>query len=446
MSDTVRFIDILLLDFQGRLRSKRLPAHMRSKVFDGQARIPLSTLAQDIYGEDGEDATGMGLINGDPDGICIAKEADASIQPWNPAVEQVIVSLAYDDGQPSPYDPRAQLVRQVDALAKRGLQATVAVELEFYLLDGSTRDSGRPVIADTLAIAGAPNELQLYDPRVMDRMEPVLTRIHDWAEALGVPAETTMAEFGPGQFEINLAHRSDPLRAADEAVMFRRIVNKAAEDFGFLASFMAKPWTEHGGSGQHVHLSLQDQNGNNVFDSNEGAAGQHGLTAPLEHAVAGLLDTMADAQLIFAPHGNSYRRLVPNSFAPHRIDWGFDHRAVAVRIPETRGPGARLEHRVAGSDANPYLLLAALLGGVNIGLSANHTLQVGPLLPGHTSQGPRLSHDWLTTALRFEASATMRDVFGDDFTRVFSAVKQLEAERFLAEVGSVDWDTWLPRV
>ena len=419
---------------------------MRRKLLAGQTRLPLSTQAQDIFGEDGEELTGMGLVNGDPDGICLPVERTVAVQPWYKDAEQVIVSLADEDGNLSPFDSRGQLSTQVEKLASLGLSATVALELEFYLLDGSTKDCGQPVVPKRLGIAGKPNELQLYDPRVIDRVEPVLTQIHDWCEALDIPAETTLAEFGPGQFEINLKHRSDALQAADDAVIFRRIVDRAAYEAGLIASFMAKPWTEHGGSGQHVHLSLVDRDGNNVFDINNNKSGEHGVAETLEQAIAGLLNTMHDAQIIFAPHGNSYRRLAPGSFAPHRADWGFDHRAVAIRVPESHGNNARLEHRVAGSDANPYLLLSALLGGVHHGIQNKSALQVDPLLPGKESAGARLTHDWLTAAQRFGQSPEMQQIFGKQMTQVFSAVKIQEAENFLSRVGSVDWDIWLSRV
>jgi glutamine synthetase len=445
-SRDVRFIDVLLLDMQGRLRSKRLPASARGKLLDGETRMPLSTQAQDIFGEDGEELTGMGLENGDPDGFCIPVENTLTTQPWNPEAEQVLVSLFDNSGAPSAFDPRQQLVTQVEALAAAGMTATVAVELEFYLFDQKTRELGRPVVPACLGIAGEPNDLQLYDIRVIDRIEPVLNRIHGWSRLLGIPAEATLAEFGPGQFEINLKHRSCPLQAADDAIMFRRIVDRAAFESKLIASFMAKPWGQHGGSGQHVHLSVLDQHGHSVFDSDRAKPGKTELALPLEQAVAGLLDTMADAQLVFAPHGNSYRRLVPGSFAPHRVDWGFDHRAAAVRIPETHGPNARLEHRVAGSDANAYLLLAALLGGVHHGLKSAALLTTPPLVPGERSTGTRLTHDWLTAAERFGSSNVMRGVFGDAFVDTFCAIKTREAETYLADVGSLDWRTWLSRI
>jgi len=435
---------------QGRTRVKRLPANQRDKLLRGETRMPLSTLCQDIFSEDLPHLTGSGLIDGDPDGACIAAPATLSVQPWYDAAEQVMISLHDESGNPAPLDPRGILQRQIAALADLGLRATVAVELEFYLFDSSTRTSGVPAVPGRLAIAGEPNALQLYDARVMDRIEPVLDTIHRWSAELGIPAETSIAEFGPGQFEINLRHRDDVLQAADEAQLFRRIVDRAAFDAGLLASFMAKPYTEHGGSGQHVHLSLSDERGRNVFDAGQAPAcealGQARLAAPLAHALAGLLDTMPEAQLLFAPHGNSYRRLLPDSFAPHRVDWGLDHRAAAIRLPVTDGRDARLEHRVAGADANSYLVLAALLAGVRRGLERGCVPGAPPLQVGQESTAPLLTHDWLLASERFHSSTAMRRLLGERVVEVFGAVKRHEALDVLRRVGSVDWQIWLPRV
>lgn len=447
---TPRFIDALLVDMQGRLRSKRLPASQRSKLLDGQTRMPLSTLSQDIFGEDRDALTGIGLADGDPDGVCVAAPHTLAVQPWNRSVEQVIVSLHDRDGAPSPFDPRALLQRQCDMLGALGYRATVAIELEFYVFDGATRDTGVPQVPRQLSIAGAPNPLQLSDVRVMDRIEPLLERIHTWAAELDVPTEATLAEFGPGQFEINLRHRSDPLRAADDAVLLRRIVDRAALHEGLVASFMAKPYTEHGGCGQHVHMSLQDERGNAVFDAASATqtVDVHGVTlaSPLAHSLARLLDTLPDAQLIFAPHGNSYRRLQPDSFAPHRIDWAVEHRGVAIRLPDTQGANARFEHRVPGSDACGHLVLSALLAACRQGLASAQLPSSAPLLPGEVPCAEALSHDWLLAVDRFARSDAMRDAYGERFVEVFAAIKRAEALEFQRQVGSIDWQIWLPRV
>jgi len=440
-TQSVERIDVLILDWHGALRGKRLPASMRSKILKGDARMPLSTQAMDIWGDDKDSITRLALSQGDPDGMCIPEASGFYKQPWNTNHEQILCTLYTSPDSPSEFDVRAILKKQVDALDSKGLQAVVAVELEFYLLDSSTRDTGRPDIPRQLAVAGEPNDLQLYDMRTMDRVEVVLSRIHKYAQAMDIPAETTLAEFGPGQFEINLKHQSDPVLAADHAVLFKQIVDRAAHESDLIASFMAKPYTEHGGSGQHVHVSLLDQQGANIFD-----AGADEQPTTLLHAVAGCLAHLESSQLLLAPHGNSYRRLQPDNFAPVRCDWGYDHRGVALRLPETHGPAARLEHRVAGADANPYLVMTAVLGSILAGIERSEQPTKAALMPGEDSSAHFLTHDWLTAIDRFEQSDWMKQLLGPRFCKIYARIKRHEAQTYNRQVSDIDLKTYLPRV
>jgi len=472
-------IDAMVVDWHGCLRSKRLPLSQRDKLADGKVRLPLSTQAQDIGNDDRDELTGLALSIGDPDGVYVIEPRTYRRQPWNQGRGlQVLASLHGDDGQPSDFDSRAILRRQIARFAERGWRVVVAVELEFYLLDRSTRDSGRPTVPACLNIAGEAADIQLCEPRVMDRVDPFLARIHRYAEALELPAETMLAEIGPGQFEINLAHRADPLHAVDDAVLFQRAVDRAAFDEGFIATFMALPYTGHPGNGQHVHLSIIDAEGNNIFDAsprpNSPPALSHDSSAStipsaissstttpspassapsssapspqLTHAVAGLLDKLEETQLLFAPNGNSYRRLQPGEFAPCRADWGHDHRGVAIRLPETVGPGARLEHRVAGADANPYLVVAAIMAGVLQGLDNGRAPAIDPRLPGETPAARHLHHDWVAAIGDAEASPFLRDLLGERFLDAFVTIKRHEASWFNRQVTETDWRVCLPRV
>lgn len=431
-------LDVLIVDCQGGLRGKRLPGHFREKILAGQARMPFSTQAMDIWGDDSDHITHLGLSSGDPDGLCIPGDNRFHMQPWNPGNRQILCSLHNDDGSPSDYDVRAILQKQVDKLQTKGLHPVVAVELEFYILDGSTRDSGKPDIPSQLTVAGKPNKLQLYDMRTMDRMESLLKRIQSFAEDMDIPAETQLAEFGPGQFEINLKHQSDPVAAADHAVLFKQLVDRAANEAGLLATFMAKPYSEHGGSGQHVHVSLLDDKGQNVFNQAD--------TSNLRYGIAGALEQLEATHLLFAPNANSYRRLQPDSFAPVRIDWGYDHRGVAVRIPEVKGDAARIEHRVAGADANPYLVLSAVMGAVAYGLEARQPPRIEPLLPAQVPSARLLTHDWLTAIDNFEKSSWACDLLGKPFHTTYAALKRHEALIINRLVTDIELDTYLSRV
>lgn len=434
-------LDVLVVDWHGGIRGKRLPITMRDKILQGQCRIPISTQAMDIWGDDRDEITGLALSIGDPDGLCIPDENGEGFipTPWNEGGEQLLCSVFPEKGVASHYDVRQILKRTVDTLNSDGLYPTVAVELEFYLFDNSTISTGVPCIPKELNVAGEPSDLQLYDMRALDRVEAVLESIRQYASTMSIPAETALAEFGPGQFEINLKHQSDPVRAADHAVLFKQLVDRAAFKHGLLSSFMAKPYTEHGGSGQHVHVSMSDAAGNNVFDSR----GDRPDT--LLHAVDACLTYMQESQLIFAPHANSYKRLQPESFAPVQCDWGYDHRGVAVRLPETTGIGARLEHRVAGADANPYLLLSTLLGSIHAGLKQGKLPDQKPVLPGENSSAETLAPDWIGAIDRLDQSKLIRSILGDEFCNIYVAIKRHEAATFNRQVSNIDLATYLTR-
>lgn len=435
-------LDMLIIDWHGGIRGKRLPMSMRDKILQGQCRIPISTQAMDIWGDDRDEITGLALSIGDPDGLCIPDEnGDGFIPtPWNNGSEQILCSIFSEKNISSHYDVRQILQRTVDALNVDGLYPTVAVELEFYLFDNSTITTGEPRVPQELNVAGEPSDLQLYDMRALDRVEAVLETIRQYASEMGIPAETALAEFGPGQFEINLKHQSNPVRAADHAVLFKQIVDRASFKHGLLSSFMAKPYTEHGGSGQHVHISMSDAAGKNVFDT------QGDRPDALLHAVNACITHMHESLLVFAPHANSYKRLQPDSFAPVQCNWGYDHRGVAVRLPEKTGAGARLEHRVAGADANPYLLLSTLLGSIHAGLKRAKLPDQKPVLPGDNSSAETLTHDWIRAIDNFDQSELLRSILGDEFCNTYVAIKRHEAATYNRQVSNIDLATYLTRV
>jgi len=356
--------------------------------------------------------------------------------PWRPGETQVLATLETQDGNPSCADTRRLLSAMEERLQARGFKAVVAVELEFYVLDASTRDTGIPTPPTHLNVAGKAKDLQIYDLKVRDRIEPLIDRIESYAAALDIPITTSLMEFGPGQIEINLAHRNSAVQAADDAMMFKRLVDRAAFDEGMMATFMAKPYTETGGSGMHTHISLLDENNASVFDD----------SPQLQHATAGVLKHLPEMLAVFAPHMNSWRRLQPDSFAPSRLDWGYDHRGVAVRLPEHIGLGARLEQRVAGADANPYLVLTLLLAAVLDGISKGELPDTKALAAGEAQHAPRFTHDWITAVNDFSTSEFIADAVGEQFQTLFTAIKRHEAQKLMATVSDVDWKTYLPQL
>jgi glutamine synthetase len=435
-------IEILLVGMNGDLRGKQIPLEAEKKVWDGTVRLPTSTQSLDIWGYDNDEITGLSMTIGDPDGLCIPDKRSLAPMPWAPEGSKQVLSTMHEfDGTPSFMDPRAILAALLKRFDERGLTPVVATELEFYVVQDDWRETGRPRPPAKLRYRDQPNGFQLYDMSAVDALDDYLQTVQTWAKAQELPADATTAEFGPGQFEINLLHRADALAAADDCIYLKRIAEQAAKKHGLKSTCMAKPYADHAGSGLHVHASIIDRDGNNVLDA------KGGDPVRLKSVCAGMLKTMRDAQLIFAPFANSYRRFQPGSFAPVDIDWGFGHRGTAVRIPDAQGPAARIEHRVAGADVNPYLLLTAILGGMLLGL--DETLDPGPATePGkEPPAGTRkLTHDFLTAVEEFSASPFIADVFGARYQKLYGDTKRKEAITYLRTVSDFDYQTYLPRI
>ncbi len=253
-----------------------------------------------------------------------------------------------------------------------------------------------------------------------------------------MPLEGAISEYAPGQLELTLKHGPDALRAADEAVMYKRIAKGVAARCGVEATFMAKPFSDRAGSGLHLHVSVNDAEGKNIFAS-EAAEG----APPLRHAVGGLKALLADGMAIFAPNANSYRRFRANSYAPVAPTWGVNNRTVSLRVPAGPPAGRHIEHRVAGADANPYLAMATLLAGVHHGLT--NKLDPGPPVVGDgyaaaAQSDQRLPANWFAAVDEFERSAVLRDYLGDRFVTMFGKVKRTEQDRFFEVVSPLDYD------
>ncbi len=426
-------VELLFPDMNGIFRGKWIPPESAAKLTEGTVRLPISTYALDIWGRDVEEA-GLAKVTGDPDGIGIPIVETLSRIPWSstPAA-QCLMTLQSEPGEPCIYDPRQRLAEIVARFARLGLTPVVAAELEFYFVQTREKADSPP------EPPFGNSDAQLYDLDRMSEVEPLLKDIRNACDELEVPADTIIAEFGPGQFEINLNHVNDAVQAADDAILFKRIVLGCAEQHGYEATFMAKPYGDQPGSGMHIHVSLLDARGNNIFSSEEGMA------EPLAHAIAGCVSVMHDCQAIFAPHANSYRRFQPGAFAPIAANWGYDNRNAGVRVPATEGPGARLEHRVSGSDVNPYLAIAAVLGSILIGLEDRLELSA-PSEGDETNEADALDGYWDNAVNRFARSSYVARIFGAEYQRVYSACRRTEIATLARMVTNVEFETYLNRI
>ena len=424
-------IELLFPDMNGVMRGKWYSPESADKLVAGKVRLPMSSYALDIAGND-VDGTGLALASGDPDGYGWPVPGTLVMKPWSPSpAAQVLMTMTTPTGEPCVYDPRTRLAAVVERLAARGLTAVVATELEFYLYERG--EPGEPPVPPK-GLEGA----QVYDLSAVSSLEPCLEDIQAACTVQGVNADVLIAEFGPGQFEINFHHCADALSMADQSILFKRLVRGCARAHGLAATFMAKPYGgDHAGSGMHAHVSLINADGRNIFD------GGDDLTEPMRHAIGGALATMRPLQAIFAPHANSYRRFQPGSYAPTLASWGLDHRGVSVRLPETSGPGARLEHRICGADVNPYLALAGILGGILVGL------EDGIEPPAQTVTDPtgeRLHHDWFSAVEEFGASEAARRIYGDAFHHAYTEIRLSEIARLAAEISDVEYRTYLRKL
>ena len=302
----------------------------------------------------------------------------------------------------------------------------MAVELEFFLLALPGDAPAGPIDAYSLAR--------------LERSAPVFDEVYAVARAQGLPVETLMSEYAPGQFELTLAHRDDALRAVDEAVLLKRLLRGVAAKHGLLVTFMAKPFTQHAGSGMHLHVSLVDGDGVNLF-----AAADPAGSPLLRQALGGLHQTMAESLLVFAPNGNSYRRFQSESYAPTAVSWGINNRSVSLRIPTGPPSSRHIEHRIAGADANPYLAAAVVLAGVERGIALG--LDPGPPVTGNgyaaLAQTTRLPPTWHEAIERAAGSTFLADALGEGFLKIYLAIKRQECARFSAEVTELDRSWYL---
>ena len=294
-------ITVALCDINGVMRGKRIPLSQLDKLLSGRLRMPQSACTVDIWGHDIE---GSELVfeSGDADGVCHVTERGliARMEGAKPsAMFQIMISL--EDGTPIPTDPRQALVSVVNQFNDKGLTAVVATELEFYLTSVQDGVVQAPTLPNTHQSTTSGNVLSVAE---LDSLSDFLDDVYAACRTQDIPADAAISEGGAGQFEINLLHCADPLKAADDAVLFKAVVKDVARKHGFSATFMAKPFGNQPGNGMHVHFSVLDDDSKNIFDD-----GTDTGSDVLRFAVAGLLEAMQESTLIFAPHLNSYRRM-----------------------------------------------------------------------------------------------------------------------------------------
>jgi glutamine synthetase len=432
------YVDAILADLIGVLRGKRMPIAEAARLFECGMQIPHSIYLMDANGEM-TNPLGRGYGDGDPDGTAWPISGTMS-RVWGegPPRAQMLMTLRDLNGVPDPAEPRAALERVLGHFAALKLKPVCALELEFYLIDPRRADGGAPLPPLDPRSGKRETVASVYGIDDLDRYEAFLSALTEAATTQNVPVSATSKEYSPGQFEANLKHQTDALRAADHAVFLKQIVRAAARSAGFEATFMAKPYVDNAGTGLHIHLSLVDEQGRNIFDN-----GTSEGTEALRHAIAGLQTLMPESMALFAPNVNSYRRFQPDMFAPVNRRWGVNNRSAGLRIPMGPGDARRVEHRVAGADANPYFALAAVLAGVLHGLSAKR--DPGPAAIGNVSREPDMALPFsIEDALsRLENAPALTTFIGEETLTLYRETKRIEAQRLRRVITKPEYEWYL---
>lgn len=423
----VKTIRVAAVDLNGVARGKRMPVRFAERLLREGTKFPYSVLSMDIWGEDIEDSP-LVFKAGDPDGLLLPTERGFMPMPWLDAPTALLpIWMFHPDGRPYDGDPRQALARVVERYKAAGLTPVVATELEFFLIDDSKfgelqvppspRSGKRRTGAETLSL------------RALDAFDQYFTRLYDACEAMDIPADTAIKEAAPGQFEINMMHQPDPLKAADDAWLFKLLVKGVARQFGFAGSFMAKPYEGFAGNGMHMHFSILDAQGRNIFDD-----GTEGGSEMLRHAVAGCLRAMPGSTLLFAPHENSYDRLVPNAHAPTGIGWAYENRTSAIRIPASSPAARRIEHRTPGGDVNPYLTLAAVLGAALNGIEDRLDCPAPITGNAYDHDLEQLPGSWAAAIDAFETCPEIKRIFPQHLIENLLMTKRQELH-YMAELS-----------
>ena len=426
-------IDTVLLcmaDMQGRLQGKRLSArHFLDEVVEHDAEGCNYLLAVDVDMNTVEGYKMSSWHTGYGDFVFAPDMDTLRVAPWLPGTALLMADLQWEDGSPVVASPRQILRRQIDRLTERGLKAMGGSELEFMVFRDTYEQAWNKSYRDL-----EPANYYNVDYSMLGtaRIEPLLRRIRNSMEAMGMPVESAKGECNVGQHEINFRYR-DVLEMADNHTIYKNAAKEIASQEGYALTFMAK-FDEREGNSCHLHFSLWGTDDSAVF-----AGDGHGMSPLFEHFVAGQLAGLRDLTLFLAPNINSYKRYVEGSFAPTAVAWGFDNRTCALRVVG-HGPGMRVENRVPGGDVNPYLAFAAMIAAGLHGIDQELPLEDAFQGNEYQADKDRVPTSLLEAADLFEQSNLAREAFGGEVVDHYRNMADVELAAFAAAV--TDWERY----
>lgn len=443
----IESIDLLIPDTNGIFRGKRIGRQDLIKVYQDGIYFPGSTFALDITGHAVE-ATGLSFDIGDEDRLCRPISGTLKPVPWKePLSGQLLLTMYQQEDELFYANARNVLHQVLERFASLKFTPVVAVEMEFYLLERRMEQNELPQPPLSPVTGIREKATQVYSMENLDDYQEFLLDVSQAAQTQGVPVNAAIAEYAPGQFEVNLHHQPNPLAACDHAILLKRIIKGVARKHDMEATFMAKPYMEMSGNGTHIHLSLLDEQGKNVF---KGGGVPKNTRLPeseiLQHAIGGLLDSMKEGMAIFAPNANSFKRFQNNNYVPMSPNWGWNNRTTAIRIPAGSPDATRIEHRVAGADTNPYLLMATLLAGIDYGICH----QVKPynyvIGNGYEQYDPSLPDNWKEALAALEQGKILPDYLGKEYCKMYIACKTEEMEAFQRHISGLEYEWYLSSV
>ena len=409
---------IAAVDLGGQLRGKRVAADQIGKA----VAMPLSALNVDIFGTD-IDGSPLIFETGDQDGQLVPTGRAPLPMPWLEREAKLDLRMMETaDGAPFFGDPRQALIAALAPFEARGETVIAAAELEFYLIDPASRDAA-PQPAKNPMTGSTKDGDAILSIRTLDAFEAFFNAIDDGAVAMGLPGFVVTSEAAPGQFEITLNH-GPALGMADDIMLMKELIKGTARAQGMVATFLPKPFASESGTGTHVHCSVLSADGANVFDNGEPEG-----SARLLQSVAGLLTHLPASTAILAPTPMSFARFVENAHAPTSATWGYENRTVAIRIPGGAPKARRIEHRVAGGDVNPYLLLAVMLRAMEDGTSRGMTPAAPITGNAYDSDAPQLAGD---TGTALKLLQGLEPLLGADLIDAYTRKTTQDAARLEA--------------
>ena len=433
----IKYLDVILGDLTGIIRGKRIPILDAEKVFTSGIQFCYSTFLLDASGYC-PDAAGRGFTDGDPDANYFPIKNTLSIIPWHKdKIAQVLITIQDESRYSSIVDPRNVLAQVWDKFTKLKLKARVAFELEFYLIKRRKKLDEIPIPPISKRNKRQAEGTQVYSMSELDDFYDFLEDINKFCKLQDIPASTASSEFAPGQFEINLNSTVDLLKAADDSVLLRRLVKETALKHGYEATFLSKPYLNEAGSGMHVHTSIYDKNNKNIFSKNKLK------NKNLLYSIGGLQKTMYESMAFFAPNVNSYRRFLPDQFVPVNSSWGPNNRSVAFRIPVSDDQSTRIEHRVAGAEANAYLVLSSILSGIIYGLKNKITPDKPRIDNACDNPDKKMPLNIVDALKKLENSNILNKYLSKEYIKIYVDLKRREQNSFHSEISNTELKWYL---